>query len=63
MVEPETEYLMERAKEEALAAIKADHPSAAAAHQQLSVLYSTRAVIELGAVTPIGPRPNTPDAI
>ena len=45
----ETGYLLNRAHEEAVAAIRADHPSAAAAHQRLSLLYSTKAIIELAA--------------
>jgi len=47
MIDPETEYLMARAKEEAVLAIQARHPDAAAAHQELSLRYSVKAVIEL----------------
>lgn len=47
MMEPETEYLMIRAREEAVLAIQAEHPAAAAAHQNLSVRYSAKAAIEL----------------
>jgi hypothetical protein len=47
MADDETHYLLDRAKEEAVAAIQADHPLAEAAHQQLSILYSTRAIIEI----------------
>jgi hypothetical protein len=47
MIDPETEYLMLRAKDEAVLAIRATHPAAAAAHQAMAVRYSTRAVIEL----------------
>jgi hypothetical protein len=47
MAETETEYLMLRAREEAVLAIQAEHPSAAAAHQELSVLYSAKAMIGL----------------
>ena len=47
MIDPETEHLMTRAKEEAVLAIQAVHPAAAAAHQGMAVRYSTQAVIEL----------------
>jgi hypothetical protein len=47
MLDTETAYLLTRAREEAVAAIQARHPSASAAHQQLSVLYSAKAIIEL----------------
>jgi hypothetical protein len=47
MIDPETEHLMTRAKEEAVLAIQAAHPAAAAAHQSMAVRYSTQAVIEL----------------
>jgi hypothetical protein len=47
MIDPETEYVMTRAKEEAVLAIQAAHPAAAAAHQGMAVRYSTQAVIEL----------------
>lgn len=47
MIDPETEYLMIRAQEEAVAAIQATHPAAAAAHQGLSVRYSAKAAIEI----------------
>lgn len=48
MTDNETEYLLTRAKEEAVAAIQARHPSASAAHQRLSMLYSAKAILELG---------------
>ncbi|WP_340313168.1 hypothetical protein [Rhizorhabdus argentea] len=48
MLDTETSYLLTRAREEAVAAIQAKHPSASAAHQQLSVLYSAKAIMELG---------------
>ncbi len=48
MSDTETDYLLTRAQDEAIAAIRADHPAAAAAHQRLSMLYSTKAIIELG---------------
>jgi hypothetical protein len=47
MIDPETEHLMIRAKEEAVLAIRATHPAAARAHQSLAVRYSTKAVISL----------------
>jgi hypothetical protein len=47
MIDPETEHLMTRAKEEAVLAIQARHPAAARAHQRLAVRYSTKAVISL----------------
>ena len=49
MINPKTEYLMLRAQEEAVAALHAEHPSAAAAHQSLAVLYSAKAAIDLAA--------------
>lgn len=48
MADTETEYLLTRAQDEAIAAIRAEHPSAAAAHQRLSLLYSAKAIIGLG---------------
>jgi len=48
MLDTETAYLLTRAREEAIAAIQARHPSASAAHQQLSILYSAKAIIGLG---------------
>ena len=48
MADAETEYLLTRAQDEAVAAIRAEHPSAAAAHQRLSLLYSAKAIIGLG---------------
>ena len=48
MADTETRYLLTRAQDEAIAAIRANHPAAAAAHQQLSVLYSAKAIIALG---------------
>jgi hypothetical protein len=47
MIDPETEHLMTRAKEEAVLAIQAKHPAAARAHQGLAVRYSTKAVMGL----------------
>ena len=48
MTDSETTYLLARAQDEAIAAIRADNPAAAAAHQRLSLLYSAKAIIELG---------------
>lgn len=48
MTDTETAYLLARARDEAIAAIRAAHPAASAVHQQLSVLYSAKAIIELG---------------
>jgi hypothetical protein len=48
MTDPETRYLLTRAKQEATMAARAEHPSAAAAHRTLSLRYSTKAVLELG---------------
>jgi hypothetical protein len=45
MIDPETEHLMSRAKEEAVLAIQAKNAAAARAHQSLAVRYSTKAAI------------------
>jgi hypothetical protein len=45
MLDPETEHLMTRAKEEAVLACRATHPAAARAHHSMAVRYSTKAVI------------------
>ena len=47
MTDTETAYLLARAEEEAIAAIQADHPSASAAHRELSMRYSAKAIFEL----------------
>ena len=62
MINPETEYLMIRAQEEAVAALQAQHPSAAAAHQSLAVLYSAKAAMDLAddAGDPSGGNGNRP---
>lgn len=39
----ETEFLLRRAEEEAILAIRTDHPNAAAAHFDLSLRYGERA--------------------
>lgn len=66
MIDPETEHLMVRAKEEAVLAIQAKNPGAARAHQGLAVRYSTKAVIALVEedIEPVksGPPPPTAPA-
>ena len=47
MIDPETEHLMTRAKEEAVLAIGAENPAAAGAHHFMAVRYSTKAAINL----------------
>ena len=47
MIETDTEYDLERAEQEAVLAIQADHPKAAAAHRRLSNRYAARAVIAI----------------
>jgi hypothetical protein len=47
MIEPETDHMLTRAKEEAVLAIQAKHPAAARAHHRLAVRYSTKAAIGL----------------
>ena len=47
MIDPETEHLMIRAKEEAVLAIQPGNPAAALAHQGMAVRYSTKAAINL----------------
>ena len=39
----ETEFLLKRAEEEAILAIRTEHPNAAAAHFDLSLRYGERA--------------------
>lgn len=48
MSDTETAYLLTRAQDEAIAAIRAEHPAVAAVHQRLSMLYSAKAIIKLG---------------
>jgi hypothetical protein len=43
----DTDYYLQRAKSEAVRALQADHPSAAASHQGLSVRYSALAALGL----------------
>lgn len=47
MIDPETEYLIARAKQEAAMAARAKHPAAAAAHRGIYLRYSAQAVMEL----------------
>ena len=47
MISPETEYLLTRAMDEAVLAIRSPNPAAAIAHHSLAVRYSTQAIIEL----------------
>lgn len=47
MADSDTDYYLERAEQEEVLAIQADHPKAAAAHRGLSVGYSARAVIAI----------------
>jgi diphthamide biosynthesis methyltransferase len=47
MIDPETEYLMNRAKDEAVLAIQAGSPAAADAHLDMAVRYSNKAVKDL----------------
>jgi hypothetical protein len=48
MSDAETAYLLARARDEAIAAIRAENPAVSAVHQRLSMLYSAKAIIELG---------------
>ena len=43
----DSDYYLERAQQEEVLAIQADHPKAAAAHHGLAVGYSARAVIAI----------------
>ena len=47
MIDPETEYLMTRAKDEAVLAIQAANEAAADAHLDMAVRYSNKAVKDL----------------
>lgn len=48
MTDPETQYLISRARQEAKMAARARHPQAAEAHRILSLRYSAKAVMDLG---------------
>lgn len=52
MIDPETEHLMSRAKEEAVLAIQAKNPAAARAHHGLAVHYSTKVAVGLAEDDP-----------
>ena len=47
MISRETEFLLSRAMDEAVLAIRSPNPQAALAHQGMAVRYSTLAIIEL----------------
>ena len=47
MIDPEAEYLLRRAKEEAFRAIQAENPTVSAVHQELALRYSAKAVIAI----------------
>jgi hypothetical protein len=47
MISPETEYLLTRAFDEAVLAIRSPNPAAAIAHHGLAVRYSSQAIINL----------------
>ena len=47
MADSDTDYYLQRAEQEAVLAIRAEHPKAAAAHRDLSVRYSAYAVIAI----------------
>ena len=47
MADSDTDYFLDRAEQEVVLAIQADHPKAAAAHRELSVRYSACAVIAI----------------
>lgn len=48
----EAAFLLRRAEEEAIRSISSDEPCAAAAHQELAVRYSERALQELADEEP-----------
>jgi hypothetical protein len=54
MMNPETEYLLRRASDEARQAIKSEQPEAADVHEALSVRYSAMAVTLLAKDDPKG---------
>jgi len=55
MLDPETEYWMVRARQEAAMADQATHPAAAAAHRSLALRYSAKAAMDIaeGAFDPV----------
>jgi len=56
--EPDTAFLLRRAEEEAILAIRTDQTPAAPAHYELARLYSARALQALG----VSSRPEAPMA-
>lgn len=48
-----TGFLLKRAQEEAVAAIRADDPADAVAHQHLSILFSAQAILRLKGGEPM----------
>jgi hypothetical protein len=48
MTNSQTAYLLTRAREEAVAAIQSQNPTVSAVHHRLSMLYSAKAIIDLG---------------
>jgi hypothetical protein len=47
MADSDADYYRQRAEQEVLLAVQADHPKAAAAHRSLSVRYSARAAMAI----------------
>lgn len=54
----ETDFLLQRAEQEAILAIRTDHPGAVATHFSMSLHYVERARAALGEEN--DPRPSTP---
>ncbi|WBH17060.1 hypothetical protein [Sphingomonas radiodurans] len=52
--DPDCAYFSQRARQEALRAIAAEHPVAAAIHQQLCLLYTGRVLDALFDAAPAG---------
>ena len=59
----ETEYLLQRASEEAHQAIRSEEPQAEAVHNALSVAYSTRAIIALSDEDDVVPEATHQEAV
>ncbi|EZP49144.1 MULTISPECIES: hypothetical protein [Sphingomonas] len=47
MIHSDTPYLSDRSFTEAVRAIQADHPAAAAVHQEMCLLYTSRVIAGL----------------
>jgi hypothetical protein len=47
MLMPDTTYLLERSRQEAVRSIQATHPAAAVVHQELCLLYVGQALARL----------------